>query len=80
MATLIGYSVTESKKTGSIGTTLWFADEFDDYRKESSKKSDGQLCLEEYIKGDWSHLVVGEDYTLEYGKGFEGKAVLKGIH
>ena len=77
-ARLIGFVVSETK-AGNLGTTLWFETEIEEYRRLNAKHSDGNAVAEEYIRGDWSHLKVGELYSLVYAKGFKGAAVLAEI-
>lgn len=74
-----GYVVSESKK-GTIGTTIYFECDHDDYRRENALKCVGNSCASEYIRGDYSDvLTVGETVELIYGKGYEGRAVLREI-
>jgi len=76
---IVGYVVSQSKQ-GNIGTTLYFECEHDDYRRENALKCDGNSCGSEYIRGDYSDvLTVGGLVNLIYGKGYEGKAVLREI-
>lgn len=77
--TLLGYIVAESKK-GTIGTTIYFTTEHDEYRRENALKCSGSACESEYIREDCSSiLTVGQEYALVYGKGYEGRAVLQDI-
>lgn len=76
---IIGFAVSKSKQ-GNIGTTIYFECEHDDYRRENALKCDGNSCASEYIRGDYSDvLTVGGLVNLIYGKGYEGKAVLREI-
>lgn len=78
-ATLLGYIVAESKK-GTVGTTIYFTTEHDEYRRENALKCSGTACESDYIREDYSSvLTVGQEYSLVYGKGYEGKAVLQEI-
>ena len=76
---IIGYVVSKSKQ-GNIGTTLYYECEHDDYRRANALKCEGNSCASEYIRGDYSDvLTVGGLVELIYGKGYEGKAVLREI-
>lgn len=78
IAKLLGFIVSETK-AGNIGTTLWFETEIEEYRRLNAKHYGGNAVAEEYIRGDWSRLKVGEMYSLMYAKGFKGAAVLAEI-
>ena len=43
---IIGYIVSESKK-GTIGTTIYFECDHDDYRRENALKCVGNSCASE---------------------------------
>lgn len=76
---IIGFLVGKSKQ-GNIGTSLYFECEHDDYRRENALSCEGNSCASEYIRGDYSDvLTVGGLVELIYGKGYEGKAVLREI-
>ena len=76
---ILGYVVAETK-TGKIGTTIYTQKEHDSYRKSNAKKCEGFACREEYLSGDWSErLKVGQNVTLVYDVGFQGKAVVRDI-
>lgn len=76
---VLGYILAESKK-GTVGTTGYFEVEHDTYKAENSLKAVGNACESEYIRGDYSSVLkVGQTVELIYGKGYEGKAVLREI-
>ena len=78
-AKVLGFVVAESKK-GTIGTSLSLETEFDEYRQETAEKCEGNDCIREYIRGDYSRLLaVGQTVDLVYGKGFQDKAVLREV-
>lgn len=77
--TILGYIVAETKK-GNVGTTIFYEMEHDEYRQDTAIKCEGMACDTEYIAGDFStKLKVGDSVSLVYGKGFQGKAVLRDI-
>lgn len=78
-AKLVGFIVAESKK-GTVGTTGYFEVEHDTYKTENAITAVGNACESEYIRGDYSSVLkVGQTVELIYGKGYEGKAVLREI-
>lgn len=79
LAKILGLAVVESKK-GTYGTILSLEIPFDDYRQETAKYCSGMDCVQEYIRGDLSSQInVGQEVTLIYGRGYEGKAVLREV-
>lgn len=76
---IIGFIVSETK-SGNIGTTIYYEMPHDEYRQDTSIKCEGTACESDYISGDFSSkLRVGATVSLVYGKGFQGKAVLRDI-
>lgn len=78
-AKVIGYILAETKK-GAVGTNLYVEVPHDTYKAENAMKAVGNACESEYIRGDYSSILkVGQTVELIYGKGYEGKAVLREI-
>ena len=78
-ARVLGLMLVESKK-GNEGTLLSLEIPFDDYRQGTTKYCSGMDCVQEYIRGDLSSQIkVGQEVTLIYGRGYEGKAVLREV-
>ena len=76
---ILGYFVSETKK-GNIGTTIFFETEHDEYQRANAQKCEGVACRSEYMNGDWSDkLKPGQEVTLVYAPGYQGKAVVRDI-
>lgn len=64
------------KKSGDDFTVLHVMREFDDYE---AKTGTGVACENVFIGKNIPYVNVGDDIELVYGKGFQGKAVIKDI-
>lgn len=73
MAQLIGKRSNEGKNN-KIYTKLCFVMDWD----EQTGKAEGNDCLSVTTTMDCKHLIIGEEYTVMFKPGFEGKAVFAG--
>lgn len=74
---IIGIAVNKSKN-GNVGTRIYATCPMDEYTKETALVCEGQACIDEYIRGDYSEqITIGEQVVLVYGKNFKGEAVLE---
>ncbi len=76
MSEIIGIKQITTK-TGKTGTEYSIAEEFSDYDKEHSV-CQGRKVITEYSSASFP-VNVGDEVTLIYGKGFQGRAQLVNI-
>lgn len=60
---------------GNKFTKISMVGEYDEY----IENFEGEQAEEVYISGDVKDINIGDIVELKYGKGFEGKAVVKGV-
>lgn len=77
MAKLVGIKAITTK-VGNIGYEYHFIDEFPEYDRGHAE-CQGNCVLSEYTSKAFP-VNVGDEVTLVYRKGFQGKAQLVGIY
>lgn len=76
---VIGIVKRKSKSSNAIYTTLYLIGNHTDYDVDNAEVCQGSRCIAETTSAQLPPVTIGDTIELLYGKGFEGKAVLKGF-
>ena len=71
--------VKRKSKTGAIYTTLHMIGQHDKYSVDNAEVCQGSRCLIETTSAELPPVQIGDEVELLYAKGFEDKAVLRGL-
>ncbi|MGE9895976.1 hypothetical protein ACQQ97_03595 [Anaerovoracaceae bacterium SGI.195] len=76
---LSGVLVRKNSDGQILGSMIYFIHDFEDWQKSNAIRADGKVAEWAFVRFDTSKLAIGNRYTVVYGVGYKGKAVIANL-